>query len=110
MFYDIRKTGQLLGWLVGRNARTNQRLGIDVVNVESGTNIWAGGMDGYIRRWLNPHEHQGSVESSMEWRGQDDAVSSVVGHQSGSALASCSGQRQVEDKTTGHALKIWSWK
>jgi WD40 repeat protein len=108
MFYDIRNTGQLLGWLVGRNARTNQRLGVDVITSGDSTTIWAGASDGYIRRWLNPHEHEGAVEVDMEWQGHIDAASSVVSHQSGSVLASCAGQRREEDEVASHTLKIWS--
>lgn len=124
MCYDIRKTGQLLGWLVGRNAKTNQRLGVDVVSSRDGTSVWAGGLDGVIRRWDNPQQHEGAAEASMEWRGHDgklypeqgmsqltcciDAVSSVVNHRSGSVLASCSGQRQIGYGSVDASLKIWT--
>jgi telomerase Cajal body protein 1 len=71
MFYDIRKTGQLLGWLVGRNAKTNQRLGVDVICSQNSTGVWAGGSDGMIRKWLNPQEQEGAVEVHMEFQGHD---------------------------------------
>ena len=107
MIYDIRKTGQLLGWLIGRNAATNQRLGVDVVSSQNNTIIWAGSGDGYIRRWLNPYQHEGAVAFDLEWRGHDVAVPSVVSHKSGSVLASCSGQRMTE-QFASRELKIWS--
>lgn len=108
MFYDIRNTGQLLGWLAGRNARTNQRLGIDVVSSQEGTTVWAGGVDGYVRQWVNPHQHIGAVDFGMELRGHNDVVSSVVSHASGNVLASCSGQRHAEGEAVDSTLKIWS--
>ena len=108
MMYDIRKTGQLLGWLMGRTAVTNQRLGVDVVASQDSTTVWAGSSDGYIRRWLNPHEYEGAIEFDLEWRGHDVAVSSVVSHQSGSVLASCSGQRLMKEQYAGYELKVWS--
>ena len=125
MFYDIRKTGQLLGWLIDRNAKTNQRLGIDAVCSQDGTTVWAGGVEGNIRQWLNPHEHEGPVEVSMEWQGHEgsglflgtsatmtdhgiDAVSSIVCHPNGNVLASCSGQRQFGNGGIDDTLKIWT--
>lgn len=71
MMYDIRKTGQLLGWLGGRNAMTNQRLGIDVTRMEEDGShgIWAGGTDGKIRRWHNPHQKEGGQDACLEWQG-----------------------------------------
>ena len=73
ILYDIRKTGQLLGWLEGRNARTNQRLGVDVFATDDGTGheIWAGGLDGCFRLWKNPHQHEGSISPAFEFRGHD---------------------------------------
>lgn len=63
MMYDIRMTGQLLGWLEGRHADTNQRLALDltVVGEENEHAIWAGGTDGILRVWTNPHLHEGGV-------------------------------------------------
>lgn len=109
MFYDIRNTGQLLGWLVGRNAKTNQRLGVDVVSSQDETTVWTGGLDGYVRRWVNPHQQEGAVEFETECQGHNEAVSSVLNHQSGTVIASCSGQRREDNAIIdGPALKIWS--
>lgn len=73
VLYDIRKTGQLLAWLEGRNALTNQRLGIDVVATDNGDGgsheVWAGGVDGYFRMWKNPFQVQGSVLPTFEYGG-----------------------------------------
>lgn len=56
LVYDIRVTGQLVGWLEGRKSMTNQRLDVDIVaiNDNSSSEIWAGGTDGYVRMWTDP--------------------------------------------------------
>lgn len=53
--FDIRVTGKRLAALRGRQAMTNQRLNIDVVSVANDHEIWAGGTDGVVRVWENPH-------------------------------------------------------
>jgi telomerase Cajal body protein 1 len=68
MVYDIRKTGQLLSWLHGRRAVTNQRLGIDLFhNKEGCQEVWAGGTDGTVRKWENVHLQEGRV--GPDWEG-----------------------------------------
>lgn len=64
LIYDIRQSGQLLSWVCGRAAMTNQRMKVDLTfDVNSGTrSIWAGGQDGKLRRWIDAHLHQGSIE------------------------------------------------
>ena len=71
ILYDIRNTGQLLAWLEGRNAQTNQRLGIDLVRTDdqSGHEVWAGGLDGYIRMWKDPHTKECSISPTFEVKG-----------------------------------------
>ena len=60
LVYDIRKTGKLLSWVQGRNAMTNQRLGVDLMlSQDGGYGIWAGGVDGKIRMWHNAHQTEG---------------------------------------------------
>ena len=73
MLYDIRKTGQLLAWLEGRAAHTNQRLGINLVATDDqgGHELWAGGVDGFFRMWKDPHQHEGSVAPIFESKGHD---------------------------------------
>ena len=72
LIYDIRVTGRLVGWLEGRGAETNQRLGVDVFGASGGgseganeTEIWAGGVDGVVRVW--------------KWRGVGDEGDVEVG-------------------------------
>ncbi|CAG8955891.1 hypothetical protein HYFRA_00008741 [Hymenoscyphus fraxineus] len=51
LVYDVRGAGKLLAWLEGREAETNQRLGVDVFNAEKGMEVWAGGLDGVVGVW-----------------------------------------------------------
>jgi telomerase Cajal body protein 1 len=70
MVYDIRKTGQLLSWVEGRHAETNQRLGVDLhdsSHSDGGLEIWAGGADGNMRMWRNTHCREGSQQPNLEW-------------------------------------------
>ncbi|XHG04223.1 hypothetical protein AWENTII_007501 [Aspergillus wentii] len=123
LVYDIRVTGQLLGWLQGRKALTNQRMKIDAVPSGEGDSheIWAGGVDGVMRVWRNPTLTAGAQNSDWEWKVHDDSVTSTVLHPMGSVAATCSGQRHnLEDVAHGdqtdllsasnidNSLKVWS--
>ncbi|PGH17072.1 hypothetical protein AJ80_04945 [Polytolypa hystricis UAMH7299] len=96
LVYDIRVTGQLVGWLEGRNATTNQRLKVDIVagSDSSPEEIWAGDIDGFVRVWEDPTAVAGGKKPFIEVRLHDDPVSSAVVHPMGSVLATCSGQKQ----------------
>lgn len=67
MVYDIRSSGQLLSWIKGRAAMTNQRTKVELCsNVDSGRiDIWAGGKDGKLRCWTDAHLQQGELEPSQ---------------------------------------------
>lgn len=69
LVYDIRVTGQLLGWLEGREAFTNQRMKADVVATgeEESHEIWAGGTDGVVRVWSNPFASIGAQKPAYEF-------------------------------------------
>ncbi|KAF4163863.1 hypothetical protein CNMCM6936_000214 [Aspergillus lentulus] len=122
LIFDIRVTGQLLGWLEGRRAVTNQRMKIDVVPVAQGESheIWAGGTDGYMRVWRNPIHTAGPQKCDWEWKVHDDAVSSTVLHPMGTIAATTSGQRSSSrdisavnetvhpTKKVDNSLKVWS--
>lgn len=73
LIYDIRVTGQLLGWLQGRRAYTNQRMKIDVVPSGDGDSheIWAGGTDGVMRVWRDPAHTVGAQDPDWEWKVHD---------------------------------------
>ncbi|PWY68425.1 WD40 repeat-like protein [Aspergillus heteromorphus CBS 117.55] len=120
LIYDIRVTGQLLGWLQGRRALTNQRMKIDVVpSGEGGSHeIWAGGTDGCMRVWKNPTHSVGAQDPKWEWKIHDGSVSSTVLHPLGTIAATTSGQKSYEndDNNSGdptpapdgdNSLKIW---
>lgn len=87
--WDIRGTGKRLAWLRGRNARTQQRLSVDIMGGE----VWAGASDGVVRVWERLGMVEGVMDPSWEFRAHEDAVSSTALHPSGSVLATCSGQR-----------------
>lgn len=89
---DIRGNSKWLAWLKGRNARTQQRLGFDVIGGE----VWAGGMDGVVRVWEGLGMTEGVIDPNWEFQAHGDPISSTVIHQSGSVLATCSGQRHYD--------------
>jgi len=71
LVYDVRVTGELVCWLEGRGAETNQRLGVDVFEGERGTEIWTGGTDGVVKVWDNVGMTEGAQGRSWEWRAHD---------------------------------------
>ena len=89
---DIRGSRKWLAWLKGRNARTPQRLGVDVM----GSEVWAGGIDGVVRIWEGLGTTEGVIDPKWEYQAHGDVVSSTIMHQSGSVLATCSGQRHYD--------------
>lgn len=101
--WDIRGTGKRLAWLRGRNARTQQRLGVEVA--PAGKEVWAGGLDGAVRVWEGLGLAEGVMDpSSWQFRAHGDAVSSTTLHASGSVLATCSGQRHSPSTHHHHHL------
>ncbi|KAI9821881.1 MAG: hypothetical protein M1827_002463 [Pycnora praestabilis] len=71
LVYDVRVVGKKLGFLKGRKALTNQRLGIDVVSTEKGCEIWAGGTDGVVRVWEHGGLMEGVQAPGREWLAHD---------------------------------------
>ncbi|KAF9893257.1 hypothetical protein FE257_011687 [Aspergillus nanangensis] len=113
LIYDIRVTGQLLGWLQGRKALTNQRMKIDIVATGASHEVWAGGTDGLMRMWRDPAQIAGGQDPTWECKVHDDAVSSTVLHPMGTIAATTSGQRyhpgDLPDATSfDNSLKVWS--
>lgn len=78
LVYDIRVTGQLLGWLRGRKALTNQRMKVDLTSSteDDSHEIWAGGADGFMRVWRNPMYSTGPQDPSWEWQVHDGETES----------------------------------
>lgn len=93
LIFDVRVTGKLVAWLEGREADTNQRLGVDVFGAETGSEIWAGGTDGIVKVWEGAGMTEDAVQKSWEWKAHDGPVTSVAVHASGSVAATCSGER-----------------
>ena len=134
MVYDIRQTGQLLSWMSGRDAQTNQRLGVDVFgDTGSGTyEVWAGGTDGKTRMWKDAHLQEGAVKSTFEFKAhkgmqyiravkyaltdrQTDAVTSTVVHRAGGVIATSGGENHPVDENDtqvegnpGPRLRLWT--
>ncbi|KAJ5184137.1 hypothetical protein N7492_001753 [Penicillium capsulatum] len=77
LVYDIRVTGQMLGWLQGRKAVTNQRMKIDVVSSggDGAHEIWAGGTDGFLRGWKDPVYSAGGQDPDWEFKIHDGLLS-----------------------------------
>ncbi|KAF7869883.1 hypothetical protein EAF04_004667 [Stromatinia cepivora] len=83
LVYDVRVTGKLVSWLEGREAGTNQRMGVSCFEGEKGMEIWAGGTDG---------GGEGLGGGGRDGRGCYPIGSTVL-HPSGTVVATCSGQR-----------------
>ncbi|KAL4921415.1 WD40-repeat-containing domain protein [Aspergillus aurantiobrunneus] len=110
LVYDIRVTGQLLGWLEGRNALTNQRMKIDLVSTGQGNShgIWAGDTDGLMKLWQNPTHAAGAQEPTWEWKVHNNSLSSTVLHPMGNIMATTSGQKRFGDHPgIDSSLDIW---
>jgi WD40 repeat protein len=73
LVYDIRVTGQMLGYLRGRKAFTNQRMKVDVVpaGADGSHEVWAGGTDGFMRVWKDPIYAAGGQDPDLEWKVHD---------------------------------------
>ncbi|KAJ5916783.1 hypothetical protein N7504_000798 [Penicillium tannophilum] len=122
LVYDVRVTGQMLGYLRGRKAMTNQRMSIDVVaaGVDGAHEVWAGGTDGFMRGWKNPMYAAGGQDPEWEMKVHDDTVSSAVFHPTGSVVATCCGQRNdpsspsdsdpndIDQRKGENSVKIWT--
>lgn len=79
LIYDIRVTGKLVGWLTGREAMTNQRLKIDLVDSGDGSHeVWAGGTDGYVRMWTCGIDLGGEIQPTWEKKLHDGSFPFVL--------------------------------
>lgn len=84
LLYDVRVTGKKLGVLKGRRARTNQRMGVEVVGNGAGEyeggghDVWAGGTDGVVRTWRSPHLKEGVMEADEGFKAHDGGFASCV--------------------------------
>ncbi|KAL8821602.1 MAG: hypothetical protein Q9223_000391 [Gallowayella weberi] len=69
--WDVRGTGKQLAWMRGRDAQTNQRMGVEVM----GNELWAGGLDGIVRVWRGLGEKEGMIDPSWGFQAHDGKVS-----------------------------------
>jgi len=69
--YDVRQSCKRLSWLSGRKANVNFRMAFDVAPTLHGLEVWAGGVDGYVRMWSNPEQQEGEVSHSEQWHVHD---------------------------------------
>lgn len=65
--WDIRGTGKRLSWLRSRAAQTMQRLGAEL----SGSELWAGGKDGYVRVWEGIGTVEGLIKPAWSFKAHD---------------------------------------
>lgn len=78
LVYDVRVMGKLVSWLVGREADTNQRLGVDVFAAEKGMEVWGGGVDGVVKGWEGVGAVEGAHERAWEWRAHDGKYFAII--------------------------------
>ncbi|KAJ9138391.1 WD40-repeat-containing domain protein [Pleurostoma richardsiae] len=105
LVYDVRVTGRLLAWLVGRDALTHQRLTCDVypgssASGEGGFEVWAGTRTGSVQVWDRAGMEEGCVRPAWGWQAHEDGspVGSAAMHASGSVVATCSGGWSIPDE------------
>lgn len=94
--WDIRGTGKSIAWLEGRQAKTQQRLGIDIMGGE----LWTGGTDGIVRVWKNVGMESGVVSPTWSFQAHDDSIGSTALHPTARVLATCSGHRNMLEPGT----------
>ncbi|KAI1490983.1 hypothetical protein F5X96DRAFT_678705 [Biscogniauxia mediterranea] len=103
LVYDVRVTGRLLGWLAGREAACNQRIGCDVFPGQhdddgGGFEVWSGSAGGAVRVWEGVGGREGAHAPAWGWRAHDrSAVGSACVHMSGSVVATCAGSWEFPD-------------
>lgn len=110
--FDVRGQHRLLQTLVERNAESMMRLDWDLTpNGE----VWAGGLDGYVRVWEGLGKSEGKVEASMVWKAHDgtdplcfvpdsladliDPVVATLVHPSGSVAITCSAEDRNAERS-----------
>ncbi|KAK8051820.1 hypothetical protein PG993_003205 [Apiospora rasikravindrae] len=96
LVYDVRVTGELIGWLEDRDGSdSNQRIGCDVFPASDaaggGFEVWSGTTDGTVKVWENVGMREGPHAPAWDWRGHESTVGSTCLHPAGSVIATCSG-------------------
>ncbi|KAH7414093.1 WD40-repeat-containing domain protein [Phaeosphaeria sp. MPI-PUGE-AT-0046c] len=107
LIYDVRNFALALGYCVGRNAGTKQKLGFDVWSAGASPydieaiahEVWAGGTDGRVRVWRDPYRREGAVQPDEEvvvGKGDAPVVGTMV-HESGSLAVAACGRVDIDD-------------
>ncbi|ORY15614.1 WD40-repeat-containing domain protein [Clohesyomyces aquaticus] len=99
LLYDIRNMSLGLAHCKSRNARTKQKLGFQVWSGRAGEDIftldhevWAGGVDGMVRVWRDPHLRAGGLEADDVVRVGEDPVVGTMLNREGTCLVAASGR------------------
>ncbi|KAH8680958.1 hypothetical protein BX600DRAFT_8268 [Xylariales sp. PMI_506] len=103
LVYDVRVTGQLLGWLAGRESPGNKRVSCDVFQASEGSSgfeVWSGTSNGMVKVWENVGLHEGSQEQTWMWKAHNAAVGSTGLHPTGSVIATSSGSWEFGEDDT----------
>lgn len=107
LVYDVRNFRHHLGYCAGRKADTNRKMGFDIWNAggENGNHeIWAGGTDGRIRVWRDPHLKEGALVPDEDIGVADMPVTSVLAHPYGTLAIAAMGSEVGDEDESG---KLW---
>ncbi|KAH7130572.1 WD40-repeat-containing domain protein [Dendryphion nanum] len=102
--YDAKHFAISLRHCCGRNALTKQVLGFDVWSAGNGSashEVWAGGMDGLVRVWRDPHLREGALDPDETIIVCDAPLVNTIVHPCGSLLAVAIGQREYGKQSKG---------
>ncbi|KAI1382407.1 hypothetical protein F4677DRAFT_25251 [Hypoxylon crocopeplum] len=101
LVYDVRVEGRLLGWVAGREALGNQRIGCDVFPGQEGSGgfeVWSGTTDGAVKVWEGVGSREGAHAPEWSWAAAErSTIGSTCVHQSGTVVATCSGSWEFPD-------------
>jgi WD40 repeat protein len=123
VIYDIRRFERALGYCGGRKAMTTKKMGFDVWSTGDAYvqdvvhEIWAGGTDGHVRIWRDPHLKEGRLEAEEVVQVSDAPIASTLVHPSGSLVIAASGCQDfgIEESDKGrsrgggHMPKFKEW-
>ncbi|KAI1428250.1 hypothetical protein F5Y12DRAFT_732667 [Xylaria sp. FL1777] len=107
LIYDVRVTGKLLGYLMGRDALGNQRIACDVftgMNENSGFEVWSGTSSGTVKVWEGVGSLEGPHAPAWEWAAHQSTVGSTCLHPSGTVVATCAGSWEFPDEDDDNNL------
>ncbi|KAF2276187.1 WD40 repeat-like protein [Westerdykella ornata] len=94
--YDVRNFSYCLGYCVGRQAFSNQKMGFDVWGRgEGGLEVWAGGTDGRMRIWENAHFQEGEVRPVEVLETGMGSLAGTLVHRTGSIAIAASGHQEI---------------